>query len=147
MRNSITASVKQICNGESDHLFIKARHGGLGGEGGVREREVSLEELMGAVLSVACSYVPGWSGNPPGDVMRLEEREDNAVRVHRMGEDEDEIRSDEEGGQLMRSEEEEEEEKEEKGEKVPWKSLEGDDVMSRLFDWDFDQLLRQVSLS
>ena len=106
-----------------------------------------MEELMGAVLSVACSYVPGWSGNPPGDVMRLEEREDNAVRVHRMGEDEDELRSDEEGGQLMRSEEEEEEKGEEEEEKVPWKSLEGDDVMSRLFDWDFDQLLRQVSLS
>ena len=76
-----------------------------------------------------------------------------------MGEDEDEIRLNEEGSQLMRSEEEEkekdeeEEEKEdgeaeeEKEERVPWKSLEGDDVMSRLFDWDFDQLLRQVSLS
>ena len=89
---------------------------------------------MGAVLSVACSYVPGWSGNPPGDVMRLEEREDNAVRVHRMGEDEDELRS----------EENEDGDNEERG---PWKSLEGDDVMSRLFDWDFDQLLRQVSLS
>ena len=116
---------------------------------------MSLEELMGAVLSVACSYVPGWSGNPPGDVMRLEEREDNAVRVHRMGEDEDEMRSNEERSQLMRPEEDEEEkygeeEEEEDGdteEKVPWKSLEGDDVMSRLFDWDFDQLLRQVSLS
>ena len=123
--------MKQIFDGESDHLFIK----------------VFLEELMGAVLSVACSYVPGWSGKPPGDVMRLEEREDNAVRVHRMGEDEDELRSDEEGGQLMRSEEEEEEKDGEEEEKVPWKSLEGDDVMSRLFDWDFDQLLRQVSLS
>ena len=139
--------MKQICNGEIALLFIKARHGGLGGEGGVREREVSVEELMGAVLSVACSYVPGWSGKPPGDVMRLEEREDNAVRVHRMGEDEDEMRSNEEGSQLMRSEEEEEEKGEEEEEKVPWKSLEGDDVMSRLFDWDFDQLLRQVSLS
>ena len=56
-------------------------------------------------------------------------REDNVVRPHKMGRD-NSMRSDEAEDNLIRSEEEEQEE--------------FGDVMSHLFEWDFDQLLRQV---
>ena len=57
--------------------------------------------------------------------------EDNVVRPHKMGRDTS-MRSDEAEDNLIRSEAEEEEQ-------------ELGDVMSHLFEWDFDQLLRQVN--
>ena len=70
-----------------------------------------------------------------------EMRKDNVVRLHKMGRD-NLIRSDEEGDNLLRSEEmrdnlrrSDEEEENLIGSEV--------DVMTRLFQWDFDQLLRQ----
>ena len=60
-------------------------------------------------------------------------RKDNVVRLHKMGRERDNlIRSDKEGDNLLRSEE------------IRDNLIRsGEDVMSRLFDWDFDQLLRQ----
>ena len=75
-------------------------------------------------------------------------RKDNVVSAHKMGRDDlmrsDEIRdnvmrSDEAEDNLIRSEQEEAEEEEAEEEEQ-----ELGDVMSHLFEWDFDQLLRQV---
>ena len=64
--------------------------------------------------------------------------EDNVVRPHKMGRD-NFMRSDEAEDNLIRSEQEEAEEEEAEEEEQ-----ELGDVMSHLFEWDFDQLLRQV---
>ena len=78
------------------------------------------------------------------DLMRSKEVEYNLMRSEEIRGDL--IRSDM-GDNLMKSQEEEENEENEEEEEEEEKEEneeEVEDVMSRLFDWDFDELIRQV---